>query len=154
MYDRGSRIGYPAQARGNTRVLCVRGAAERVPNGRVQAFVDSCRKVVSSPPLAQSPRMETRRLIGERYGELYTVAIWPINRQIVSDAYHQVWVPRAEKSYDSAGDRIEKSGSYLSSGDDPDEVLWILSKYLHSHRDVPSALLEFQMSELKLMFSV
>ena len=28
MYDRGGRVGYPAQARGNTRVLCVRGAAE------------------------------------------------------------------------------------------------------------------------------
>ena len=127
--------------------------AERVPNGLAQTFVASCREVVSCPRLTESPRIETRRHIGERYGELYTVAIWPINREVVNHAYHQFWVPRAEQSYESAGDFIEQSRSYLSSEDDPDEVLWILSKYLDFHWDVPSALQEFQMSELELLFS-
>lgn len=46
-----------------------------------------------------------------------------------------------------------KSRSHLSSGDDPDEVLWILSKYLDNHSDVPAALQEFQLSKLELLFS-
>jgi hypothetical protein len=128
-------------------------AAERVHNGLADAFMHACQDVVNCPRQSDVPQPRTYRQAGERYGELYTLHIWPINRERVRHAYASVWVPGAESAYQRAGDEIERSGTFLSAQDDPDEVLWILSTYLEYHRLPPSKLLEFQMSQLEREFS-
>jgi hypothetical protein len=126
--------------------------AERVEHGLTRVFVDACSRVLDCRREVDSPRNELCRHVGERYGELYTIDIWPINRNQVKDAYELVWLPGAERAYASAGNEIENKGAFLSADDDPDEVLWILEKYLDFHGQAPSALRDDQMSNLELGF--
>lgn len=129
-------------------------AAERVANGLVWAFAEACGQVISCPRESDSPRHETRRGIGAQYGELYTINIWPINRQQVKNTYQLVWLPRAEHAYVAAGNEIENSaGKFLSAQDDADEVVWILGQYLEHHSVSPSALFDERMSKLELQLS-
>jgi hypothetical protein len=128
-------------------------AAERVIKGLVPVFVEACQQVVACPRESESPRRETRRHIGEGYGELYTIDIWPINRQQVRRVYQNVWLPQAEQAYEVAGNEIEHSGKYLLAQDNPDEVIWILDQYLKYHPHPTSVLLDVQMSELELTCS-
>jgi hypothetical protein len=125
-------------------------ASERTQPSLVWAFADACNRVIHCPRQSDSPRQETRRGVGQHYGELYTIDIWPINRNHVRQVYQSVWLPSAERAYTSAGNEIERSGKYLSAGDDPDEVLWILGKYLENHDETPTALRDDQMSNLEL----
>jgi hypothetical protein len=125
-------------------------AAERNEPSLARAFADACRRVIDCPRESDSPRQETRRGVGERYGELYTIEIWPINRKHVREIYASIWLPGAERAYTSAGNEIEKSGKYLSAEDNPDEILWILEKYVDNHYELPTALRDDQMSNLEL----
>jgi hypothetical protein len=124
--------------------------AERVANGLTQALVEACWHVVACDRIGELPRRETRRHVGERYGELYSIDIWPINREQVRHSYEKVWLPRAERAYQSAGDEIERSGKYLSSEDNPEEMSWILDQYLKYNSNPTSMLLDAQMSEVEL----
>lgn len=159
-------------------------AAERYreADGMVAAFVKACEAVVHGPRSATAPVRKTYRHTGERFGELYTRDVWPLNRDLVKYAYHRVWQPNALTAFELAvaqkelqAPRLPRAEDFTSHDprygvvidlealedqrakvtpkqEDVNEVIWILEKYIDKHAVEPSKLLDSQMAALEAEF--
>lgn len=126
------------------------------PSGLREVFANACQEVVRGPRRAREHRLfrGPNALGGGEFRD-----VWLIDRAAVRTVYRSIWVPGAERAYETAMDEVEagRLAQYLlplNRTSEPGLVMEVLHAYLKHHRALePTKLRDLQMDELERLFN-